>query len=121
MSTKEQQRHYVRVPVEVEVSMASENNFYAGLTDNISEGGLFVATHQSPPIGAEVTLILRLPESEQSFEVRGAVCWHRGFEACRDGVPPGCGIQWRQLSAEATRAISQFVLQRETIFFEDAA
>ena len=33
-----------RFDVELEVSLASESNFYVGLTENISAGGLFVAT-----------------------------------------------------------------------------
>ena len=117
----ENQRQYDRVPVEIEVSMMSENNFYAGLTDNISEGGVFIATHQPPPIGAEVEMALSLPDQERSFRLRGIVRWHRPFEASCEGAPPGCGIQWLALSAEAHASIAAFVQGRETILFEDAA
>ena len=115
------QRQHSRVPFEVDVTMVSENNFYAGLTDNISEGGVFVATFQAPPIGAEVDLLLRLPESEQSFHCHGVVCWLRSFEASCEGAPPGCGIKWLALAADAQAAIQKFVAQRETILFEEAA
>src|SRR5579862_3688972 len=103
----ENQREYFRAPLEVDVTMVSENNFYAGLTDNISEGGVFVATYQPPSIGSEVELLLRLGESDQMFRFQGVVCWIRSYEASCDGVPPGCGIKWVSLPAEAKLAIQR--------------
>jgi len=116
----ENNREFCRAPLEVDVTMMSENNFYAGLTDNISEGGVFVATYQPPSIGSEVDLLLRLPESEQSFRFHGVVCWLRSFEASCEGAPPGCGIKWLALPAEAKLAIQKFVAGRETILVDDA-
>ena len=38
-------RRHLRYAVELDVSMSSEHNFYAGFAENLSEGGVFVATH----------------------------------------------------------------------------
>jgi uncharacterized protein (TIGR02266 family) len=114
-------RAHRRVPVYVEVSMASENNFYAGLTDNLSTGGVFVATHQPPPIGAEVELTLHLPGRDAGHAVCGVVRWIRSFAASCEGAPPGCGIEWHRLTETELKDISAFVRQRETILYEGAA
>ena len=42
-------RRYPRHDVELEVTMESESNFYMGLTENLSEGGIFIATHMLKP------------------------------------------------------------------------
>ena len=48
----EEQRREKRAPLEVEVSLESENNFYSGITGNVSRGGVFIATYTPPPKGA---------------------------------------------------------------------
>ena len=111
-------RAHERVPLEIAVSMESEHNFYAGITDNISEGGLFVATVVPPPCGSTVDLMLSLPGYDQPFRLRGIVRWIREPQASCDGMPPGCGIQWVQMSREALMAIHDFVQRRETILFD---
>jgi uncharacterized protein (TIGR02266 family) len=111
-------RSHERVPVEVAVSMESENNFYAGITDNISEGGVFIATVTPPARGTVVDLQLSLPGYEAPFAVRGVVRWIREPQASCEGMPPGCGIQWLEMTRETLMAIHHFVQRRETILFD---
>jgi uncharacterized protein (TIGR02266 family) len=111
-------RAHERVPLEVAVNMESESNFYAGITDNISEGGVFIATLTPPPRGSTVDLMLALPGYEHPFHVRGVVCWLRDLKACIDDAPPGCGIKWLEMSRDAFQAIQRFVQHRDTILFD---
>src|SRR5690242_18025634 len=54
-STLERKRRtYERFPIEVSVDLVSEHNFFAGLSLNVSEGGLFVATHLVRPVGSRL-------------------------------------------------------------------
>jgi uncharacterized protein (TIGR02266 family) len=110
-------RAHPRVPLSVEVSLESENNFYAGLTDNISEGGVFVATHTPPARGTRVEFELLL--DEQRFPIQGEVCWTRDVAASAEGAPPGCGIRWISISDAALRAVLRFIRARGTNFYED--
>src|SRR4029079_19692672 len=45
-----------RYDLEIKVDLESEHNFYTGLTQNISAGGLFIATHHLRRIGDRITL-----------------------------------------------------------------
>ena len=38
----------------------------------------------------------------------------------RIGLPPGCGLEWMGLPAEALNAIRRFVSRRETLLYEAA-
>ena len=113
-------RVHERAPLEVEVTLESENNFYAGITNDVSEGGVFVATVVPPPVGAWVALTLRLGEEGPSWHVCGEVRWVRDVDAACEGCPPGCGIRWRFIPDEALEAIHAFVAGRDTILFEAA-
>ena len=111
-------RTYERAAFEVDVTMESENNFYAGITDNISEGGVFVATLVPPLVGTLVEMALSLPGCEQPFRVKGSVCWIRDSRAAVEGAPAGCGIRWMEMSRDALAAIHRFIMHRDTILFD---
>src|SRR4051812_13463680 len=64
-----------RVPLDIEVSLTSESQFYVGLTGDLSEGGLFVPTYQSHRIGAPVDIELTIPSGV--VRARGTVRWIR--------------------------------------------
>jgi uncharacterized protein (TIGR02266 family) len=110
-------RQHPRVDLFVEVTLESESNFYAGISNNLSEGGVFVATFAPPRIGAPVALVLGLPGSGQRFALSGVVRWVREAEVCQ-GVTPGCGIEWLELPDGARTAIERFVRSRDTELYE---
>jgi uncharacterized protein (TIGR02266 family) len=112
-------REHERAPLAVEVTLESDHNFYSGITANISDGGVFVATQAPPPTGTVVTIELALEGAAQTFTIRGEVCWTRAEWLSSEGVPAGCGIKWIEISREALDAIGRFVRHRDSIFYED--
>ncbi len=113
-----EQRAFPRVAVEVEVDLESEHNFYAGITGDVSEGGIFIATAVPPPVGSMVELLLKLPTAPAGFTITGEVCWVRELPQSSFGFPAGCGIRWLELPAETMASVTQFVERRETMLFE---
>jgi len=109
-------RQYRRVDLHVEITLESESNFYAGVSNNVSEGGVFVATLAAPPVGSKVTLSLGLPGAG-CFALAGVVRWVREDEVCH-GTLPGCGIQWLELPSDARIAIEHFVRSRDTELYD---
>jgi uncharacterized protein (TIGR02266 family) len=112
-------REHPRVPLSVEVSLESEHNFWAGITNNISEGGIFVVTDHPPPRGTHVTFDLVIGEGGERFHIEGEVCWVRDERMASEGSPAGCGIRWVKISDEALRVIHRFVESRDTLFYEE--
>src|SRR5262245_5111487 len=66
-----------RHDLEVKVDLESDSNFYTGLTQNISAGGLFIATHHLRKIGERINLKFALPGSLEPITVETEVRWIR--------------------------------------------
>ena len=66
-----------RFDLEVKVDLESDHNFYTGLTQNISSGGLFIATSAIRKIGDRITLQFSLPGTPDLVSVETEVRWIR--------------------------------------------
>jgi uncharacterized protein (TIGR02266 family) len=114
-----ERRTQPRIPLNVEVSLESESNFYSGLTQDISSGGVFVATYMPPPVGSEIQLTLALPGAPAPLALRGIVRWARDVKVASDDCPAGCGVQFLDLSADDAKLIERFLATRDSIFYDD--
>jgi uncharacterized protein (TIGR02266 family) len=112
-----ERRDAQRVDLNVGVGFRSDSNFYTGFTQDISEGGLFVATHMLQPIGAEITLTFALPTGPE-ISARCIVRWQRDPHEHNALTPPGMGVQFQDLADADLERIQQFVAMREPLFFE---
>jgi uncharacterized protein (TIGR02266 family) len=110
-------RREPRAKLEVQINLESDHNFYAGITGNISMGGVFVATYTPPPLDTIVEMDLQL--EGHTFHLRGLVCWVREAERASDFAPAGCGLQFVSLPKDAEQVITHFVGKRDTIFYDD--
>lgn len=108
-----------RVKMQAAVDFTSDNNFFNGFSANISDGGLFVATVNLLPLGTEVDLSFSLPSGDR-IEAKGVVQWVREVNDQMPDVFPGMGVQFAQLNPAAQSAITQFLVQRDPLFFADA-
>jgi uncharacterized protein (TIGR02266 family) len=111
-------RAHARFTVDLDVSLESDHNFYAGFAENLSAGGIFVATHKALPIGEVVVLSIRLPGLAQPIECAGEVRWVREYSE-RSNVPPGLGLRFVDIAPGGTDAIERFLENREPLFFDD--
>jgi uncharacterized protein (TIGR02266 family) len=118
-AAKKPQRSSPRVKMQATVDFNSDDNFYAGFSANISDGGLFVATVNLLPLGTEVDLSFTLP-SGQRIEAKGRVSWVREVNDKLPDAFPGMGVQFVGLSPAAHAAIGQFLAQRDPLFYADA-
>jgi uncharacterized protein (TIGR02266 family) len=76
---------------------------YVGLTENLSEGGAFVATRAPWDIGCTVDLLIGLPHLGV-VRARGTVCWRRSASVDGDQAP-GVGIRFERLSRDVASRI----------------
>ena len=111
-------REHDRFVVDLQVDVLSEHNLYAGLAENLSAGGLFIATHQLQPVGSRIELSLRMPDSEEAFQIVGEVRWVRLYNEHSD-TSPGFGVRFSELPPGSAEAINRFLGQREPLFFDD--
>ena len=115
---QEHRRAHPRYGVELDVSLGSEHNFYAGFAENLSAGGVFVATHLLKPVGEIIELSIHIPDSDQIVKGTGEVRWIREYNEASD-VPPGMGVKFTALEPGSEEAIQQFLARRDPMFFDD--
>jgi uncharacterized protein (TIGR02266 family) len=126
----EDRRRHARFALRLAITMQGENNFYTGLSEDISEGGVFIATLHMLPIGTPVVLSFTLPGSDEPLSVLGSVQWVRGPEATAPpadvfgggreipGIMPGIGVRFRGIDAAARQTIRDFMQRRRPVFFD---
>ena len=117
-SQRGSRRTFARFAADLEVSLASEHNFFAGLTENVSVGGIFVATHALKPLGERVDVTLRLPDSEEPLTAVAEVRWLREYSE-RSDSSPGMGLRFIEIADAALERIKRFLEAREPLLWDD--
>lgn len=112
-----ERRQTKRADLCVTVGFLSDTNFFTGFTEDISEGGLFVATHMLEPIGTEITLTFALPDGHE-ITVQGVVCWQRDPHEHTPDAPPGMGVRFLDIAERDLTLIRSFVSLREPLFYD---
>lgn len=104
-----QQRRAPRVRLGVEIGIDDHTNFYVGFSENVSEGGLFIATYTLLPVGTEVALTFVLQDELPLF-VHGFVRWVRDpDDLATSPVPPGMGVEFTDLGDAEKQRLQAFI------------
>jgi uncharacterized protein (TIGR02266 family) len=111
-------RHHERHSVEIEITLLSDSQFYTGLTENLSEGGVFVATHALRTKGTLLIIVFSLPDSPEPIRVLGEVRWVREYSPQSD-VHPGMGVRFVSLRKDDAARINKFIEYRPPILFDE--
>lgn len=111
-------RRATRYQVNLEVDLSSEHNFYSGFVENMSVGGVFIATHKSRPVGTRLELSLSLPDEHPPLRVTGEVRWLRTYSESSH-APPGLGVRFLHVDAEGAVRVERFLAQRQPLFHDD--
>ena len=108
-----------RVDLKVEVGVEDHTNFYTGFSQNVSEGGLFIATYNLREVGTQVEVAFTLP-NQYTVEATGTIRWIRDTrDADNHDAPPGLGIEFDQLTHEDRKQIRAFTEWRAPMFYPD--
>jgi uncharacterized protein (TIGR02266 family) len=110
-------REHSRFHVDLDVTVGSDHNFYAGFAENLSSGGVFSATHKLKPVGSKIELTINLPDGVQ-LHAEGEVRWIRVYNELSD-TPPGMGVKFTELAGASVAVIESFLQHRDPLFFDD--
>ncbi len=114
----EEARSSRRFPFEINIDIVSEHNFYAGLSLNISEGGLFVATHVEYRVGTQLEIRLLLPGDDEPTSIMTEVRWTRPHNENADGSA-GMGLRFLGLTPDVLAKVALFAKSRDPLYYED--
>ena len=99
--------------IHANVTAESQDNFFSGIAENISQGGVFVSSFSPPPVGEPVRLKLSV-DGAGELVISGRVRWLRTEE---DGTETGCGVQFEGMPAAQRERLMSLVstLRREPL------
>jgi uncharacterized protein (TIGR02266 family) len=107
-----------RTSVSVAIDVYSEHNFWSGVTMDVSEGGVFIATQRMIKTGTMVIVDMDIPGEEEPIVALAEVSWLRAFSRDSD-APPGLGLQFVHVCEESLAKIRRFAESyREPLLFE---
>jgi uncharacterized protein (TIGR02266 family) len=110
-------RDDLRRNLEVDIGIHSDTNFYTGFTQDISQGGLFVATYNILNIGTQLNINFSLPGGSV-LSLEGTVRWVREYNDRIPDMEPGMGIMFESLNNIDTGEINKFMEEHPPIFYE---
>lgn len=101
-------RVHRRVPLSTDVRVTLEGieQFAGFLTDNISEGGLFIKTDSPLPRGTKIHVSVALRNCDAILESDAEVAWVR---TASPGQPAGMGVRFLDLAPEYQKLLSSFI------------
>lgn len=97
-------RRYARVPFAVDVEFVAKgrDQKQPGRSQDISLGGMFISTSSPLAFKAELTVYLTMPGEHAPFALPAVVRWTR---------PDGMGVQFGNIGARETFAITEYTRQ----------
>lgn len=111
---REDRREYVRLPLDGDmmVRYGHRGQCYFGSCQDLSPGGLFIATRTPAPSGAEVLLKFKLPGHERTLQARGKVVRVHKARKRSAGVSPGMHIRFTKIGTRTEEEIKRFLVPR---------
>lgn len=106
------------VDVHTMLGMNTDHQFYLGFSENIEQGGIFVATFEPRAIGEKVLVNFKLPGG-RAVTAQGEVQWVRVYNQLTPDVAPGMGVKFINLMPSDRKAIESFIKTRAPMFYED--
>ncbi len=111
---EDERRSSPRKKLQVGIGLHSDSQIFVGFSEDLSDGGVFVATQQQLPPGSLVVLDLDLPTGVR-VSCRGRVAWVReGCELHR----PGVGVAFEALAQADREAILAFTRESPPLFYD---
>jgi len=103
-------RESVRVPLETKVNLEFEKftGFITEYSSNISDGGMFIKTHEPRPVGTILSFDFRLRDNFKLIQGLGEVAWVRQIDAAPD-KPAGMGIKFHDIDEPSRELIKTMV------------
>jgi uncharacterized protein (TIGR02266 family) len=105
-----------REKLEANVGATTESNFFVGFSGEISEGGVFIATYATFPVGTLVEMLVTLPGGYAST-ILGSVRFVR--DPMDMDSEPGIGVKFDSLTAEQRELVLRFIRKRPPLFYDE--
>jgi hypothetical protein len=106
----------IRIPYVQPCLLVGADGTWEGVVCNLSLAGAYVTVDPIPPKAERLRLLFKTPGHELPLQIDTEVVWENADEPRRaEGLPPGCGIRFVELTLDARERIEDLVLEYESI------
>ncbi len=102
-----ERRRFGRVEARLQVQFVYADGFFELETEDLSIGGMFIATQHLLSVGERLRLVLHLPGAKPAIKVVAEVA--RVVDEARQGQPSGIGVKFVNLSDDDRKVIQGFL------------
>lgn len=106
----EERRQHKRYAIAIDVTFLAGDRILSGYSENISLGGMLLATLDPMPMGACLELSFRMPGSPVMIETRASVCWLRPARVDDPGSIPAMGLRFEDLDKQQAEIIQEYII-----------
>ena len=103
-------RKYKRHHLILKVDYRDVDKFFTDFAENLSKGGMFIATPRPLSPGTTIFLEFALPDNNMKVRTRGEVVWAR-TKPMSPKEKRGMGIQFQDLSPEDKEKIDKLIVR----------
>ncbi|MFH1018134.1 MAG: PilZ domain-containing protein [Pseudomonadota bacterium] len=89
------------------VRFSSKNRLEHFMTNNLSQGGMFLRTPVLRQVGERVQVVIIHPDTEEDFEIDAEVAHVN--EQTTEQAPKGMGLKFISLTPEVEKALNEFI------------
>ena len=107
------QRKTPRTSTVIQIDYHTAESFFRDFVDNISAGGMFIATPKPLEPGTQLRLEFLLPGCDYPIRVNGEVTWSRSVSS--EGQRRGMGVKFASLSPNAKDKINTIIKQLRSV------
>ena len=102
-----------RISAVIRIDYHTTDSFFTDFADNISNGGMFIATTKPLKPGTRLSLEFLLPECDYPIHVKAKVAWSRSVPS--ENQKQGIGVQFDDLSASTKDKINTIVKRLRSV------
>jgi uncharacterized protein (TIGR02266 family) len=105
-------RQHPRAPMMLKVVSRETLSFLTVFTENVSEGGVFIATNEQYTIGEEVDFEISFPGLLDPIPMKGLVKWSR--KAMPPNEPAGIGVEFLSNCSPGANSLNKLLTNLES-------
>ena len=112
-TSQDERRKISRTSTVIQVNYHTVDSFFRDFADNISAGGIFIATPKPLKPETQLSVEFLIPECNYPIHVKAKVAWSRSVPS--EGQTRGMGVQFDSLSHSAKDKINTIVKRLRSV------
>ncbi len=112
-TSRDKRRKTSRISTIIQINYHTADSFFRNFVEDLSTGGMFIATQKPLEPGIQLKLEFLLPGCNYPIRVNGEVIWNRDTQDIN--LRRGMGVKFDNLSASAKDKINTIVKQLRSV------